>query len=405
MANPDNNCVYLAMTRRQAKKNIWPILKVLNRKFNLNLDFNETDLEVRLTNGSFIMLVGCDDSRQVDKLRGNHYELVVVDEAASFGISLDNLIDDVIGPALLDNDGTFAMIGTPGAACVGPFHDVTNIGKDGWSVHKWTVFDNVNLPKAKAGIEHLKQIRGWDDNDPTYLREYCGRWVRDANSLVYSFTVANVVDQLPKFEHHVLGVDLGFDDATALSVVSWNDREKVAYIHDSTKESGCVVSEVADKITSYTRRYAFDRIVVDQGGLGKMIVQELSQRYQLPLHAAEKSDKAGMIKFMNSDLKSGRVKVLAGDDWTKEAQILQWDETHRREDGRFQNHVTDCVLYAYRESRHWLSREEIAPPKSGTSEFYAKLESDLENLLVKRIKSCQNEDLASEIDTLEERYG
>ena len=169
--------------------------------------------------------------------------------------------------------------------------------------------------------------------------------------------------------------------------------------------SGCVVSEVADKITSYTRRYAFDRIVVDQGGLGKMIVQELSQRYQLPLHAAEKSDKAGMIKFMNSDLKSGRVKVLAGDDWTKEAQILQWDETHRHEDGRFQNHVTDCVLYAYRESRHWLSREEIAPPKSGTSEFYAKLESDLENSLVKRIKSCQNEDLASEIDTLEERYG
>jgi len=211
--------------------------------------------------------------------------------------------------------------------------------------------------------------------------------VRDESSLVYKFTKNNVIQVLPEnLTHHILGVDLGFDDATALSDISFGDIEPKVYIHNSFKQSHCIVSDVAALIKARCDKVKYERIIIDQGGLGKMIVAELNSRWQLPLTAAEKSDKAGIIALLNSDLQVGRVNVVQNDLWIEEAEILQWDIAHRKENSAYANHVCDAVLYGYREARHWLNKGATVNPLANSSEALAQWEKDYEKSLVKKIK-------------------
>ena len=77
---------------------------------------------------------------------------------------------------------------------------------------------------------------------------------------------------------------------------------------------------------------------------------------------------------MNSDLAAGNILVNELSDLVDEWRLLQWDEDRRKEDGRFDNHLADACLYAWRESKHFTHEEAILPPSRGTPEYYKKLE-------------------------------
>ena len=86
-----------------------------------------------------IYLVGADsneDERQ--KLLGQKFVLVVIDEAQAFGIDLRQLVYGVLKPAVADYRGTIILTGTPGNPIKGLFFDVTNGREAGWSGHRWT---------------------------------------------------------------------------------------------------------------------------------------------------------------------------------------------------------------------------------------------------------------------------
>src|SRR5690606_29067747 len=110
------------------------------------------------------------------------------------------------------------LIGTPGAILAGPFYEITT-GKGSkdhgtvrfwsereskkratWSVHSWTAEDNTACPWIWAeyddegnlvgGALFDKQEAGWDDDHPTWLREYRAKWVPDDSALVYAYARA-----------------------------------------------------------------------------------------------------------------------------------------------------------------------------------------------------------------------
>ena len=91
---PNVSCLYIALTRGSAKKIIWKdCLKFINRKYKLNLVFNETELSVRFPNGSILYCMGMDDSEsEQEKALGQKFKLVVIDEAASFRQDLRQII-------------------------------------------------------------------------------------------------------------------------------------------------------------------------------------------------------------------------------------------------------------------------------------------------------------------------
>ena len=80
---------------------------------------------------------------------------------------------------------------------------------------------------------------------------------------------------------------------------------------------------------------------------------------------------------MNSDLASGYVLIDENSELLDEWRLLQWDDDRRKEDPRFENHLSDACLYAWRESKHYTFATELVAPKVGSPEYYAMLEEQM----------------------------
>ena len=393
--HPDSLSAYIGLTRTSAKRLMWMELKRANRKYHIGMRFNNSELVATLPNNSQIILTGANDEADIDKLRGSAYRLVVLDEAASFGAHMEVLVQEVLEPALIDYNGTLAMIGTPNAACSGTFFHATTNPAFGYSNHHWTIMDNPHIPHAKDWLDKRMLQKKWEIDNPVYLREWRGQWIRSVDSLVYKYSEEkNFYDSLPFHEHdfeYILGIDLGYEDATAFVVGAYSPDLPHFYVVDTFKESKLLPSEIAQKVYDYNEIYNFTSMVADTGGLGKSIVEEMRQRWALPILPAQKKNKAAYIELMNSDLAAGNILVNGLSDLVDEWRLLQWDEDRRKEDGRFDNHLSDACLYAWRESKHFTHEEEFLPPERGSPEFHKKWENDYWNKVAAKIEDTHDE--------------
>lgn len=381
-------CVYIARTREAAKRILWSSLKEANLRFRLNIKFNNADLIAIFPNQSKIMFTGANDASDIDKLRGAAFSLAVLDEAAFFNVNLKELVNEVLTPALLDKDGSLVMISTPNSLCHGFFYDITEKGTYNFSVHRWTVKDNPHMQHAVRAIKKDIDNGILDVTDPSYKREYLGIWVRDDQEIVYNYGQENLFEDRPvsdKWEY-VLGIDLGYHDATAFVVVAWSPDFPTLYIIDEFKQTKMLTSDVEAKIHRFMKDYDFTAIVMDSGGgASKMLLETLKERSGIPLKAAHKSgDKIGMIKVMNSDLKARNVKIKRGMEILIEWDKLQYNKSGTAEDRRFDNHLSDACFYAWQESRHFLYEEKEMPVIPGSPEYFRRLEDEMEEKLLER---------------------
>ena len=99
---------YIAPFYRQAKDTAWTYLKEASAPFvSSRKEIRESELRVRLVNGSWITLYGSDNP---DTLRGIYLDGVVLDE---FGDCRPSLWTEVVLPTLADRNGFAVFIGTP----------------------------------------------------------------------------------------------------------------------------------------------------------------------------------------------------------------------------------------------------------------------------------------------------
>ena len=383
---------YIAPTRKQAKQLLWKELKRLSRHYQLTIEFNETDLEARVSNGSVIMLAGADKVDSIEKFRGLAFLEVVLDESASFKRHIEDLVEEVLKPTLEDYDGSITLIGSPGKALVGLFFRAST-SDSVWSRHHWTVLDNRHFPRwakrrdwrkrAASWLEQMRKREQWGEDDPTYLREWLGKWVRDDSTLVYVYDPKkNASASLPRGHSwsYVLGVDLGFDDDTAFVVEAFTDDLPAAYIVHAEKRSGMDVEDVAERARELEEKFGgFRSRVIDTGGLGKMVATTLVRKKKIFFKPAEKTHKQAFQADLNADLRKSRIKVLpAAAPIVGEWEQLQKDETGA-EDDRFPNHCADAGLYAHRECRHYLWKPRERKPAHGTTEYWKAEEAALES--------------------------
>lgn len=396
---PGTISVYIALTRKSAKRIMWGTLKEIFIKSGCytGTKWNNSELVVELPNGSQIYLTGASDEDDKETLRGNKYALVLVDECASFKSHFQEMLDEVIEPALIDLNGTLALLGTPSAACVGHFYDATTSSDLGYSVHHWTIHDNPFIPNARGWLENRMLQKKWTKNHPVYLREWCGRWVKSADSLVYKFDENKNTykrSERPQELYFVLGVDFGWDDKNAFCVVGFHPKEPHVYVCETYAKGEMLIEQTAQKIKDLQAFYGgFVKMVVDTGGLGKQISQELIARHSLAVEPADKLGKQAFIELVNSDFNEEKVKVPIDDrSFIDEMHLLQWDESKpgkRCEDSRFENHRCDAFLYAYKEAKHYLFRPEPKKPLPGSK---ADLDAKEKALVEQRQRSVMGQE-------------
>lgn len=400
--NPGSICVYLALTRKSAKRILWPVLKNLAKKHKFPLEFKDGELIVEHANGSQLVLMGANDEGTAENLRGSPYHLVVLDEVASFRGHIDQMIEEIIEPALVDYDGDLLLIGTPSSDFTSLFYYATT-GKNKpeaddsddaddlkyeWAAFKWTMFDNPYLKGAADYVRRLKKKKKWADDNPKLLREYYGLWAKSSDELVYRYNpLKNMYVVCPKVEEYVLGIDLGFNDSTAFIVWGYNRAYPDLYLMYSHKQSGLTPSQIGAHIDGLRGEYDFTAIVCDEGGLGKSIAEEFRTRFGVPVKAAEKTQKRAFIELMNGDLIDGKIKIPEHGADGKDHPLaiewgeLLWDRSRKLENPTCENHLADAALYSWREARHYLFETEAPPIETNSPEHWQQREQEFKDAI------------------------
>ena len=239
---------------------LWEALQAVDRRFGLHAKFHHSLFLATLGNGATIQIVGADTVEAADKLRGGNYPEALVDEAGSFrDYVLQYLLNEVLGPALLDHGGTLVLSGTPGARPIGTYYEAC-MGEGPWERWHWTFRDNIAIPfdrpspaepytaperaaAREAWFAELLAANGWTEATPFVRREFFGEWVTDTDRMAYRLAPFNYrgVELPPSFHKSPdrwtfgLGIDLGYNDPSAFVVVgrerggeigraSWRER-------------------------------------------------------------------------------------------------------------------------------------------------------------------------------------
>ena len=356
---------YICLTAVSARRIMWPVLKEFDERYQLGLKFHDHELIAELPeNGSAIFCVGGDDARKVEALRGGKPARIRIDDAGSFPRALLRyLCEDVLDASLMDHDGDMSLVGTPNAACVGYFHDITT-GKNPdvarVSTHHWTVLDNVHIPHAAEWLERKRLSKHWSVDNPVYQREYMGHWIRDTDSLVFRFDRARHMKESAAVPTWcVLGVDLGVKESeatTAFVVVGWNKHDRTTHALYAKKCARMNPETVGEEIAELMKKFPISLVVVDEGGLGKGYADMWRARGNLGVGvvAAEKREKLTYVEFLNAELDSGRMTLAEkAEPLAAELEMLQWDEDRKGYDDRFADHACDAFLYSWRACHAW----------------------------------------------------
>lgn len=400
LENPGTNHLYIALTRESAKKIAWKdCLKVINRKYKLGIRFNEAYLVAHLPNGSQISLMGVDVSeKEKEKLLGQKFKLVIIDESASFTIDLRELVYVILKPAVADLNGTICLIGTPGNITKSLYYDICAGKEAGWSLHKWQASDNPYMKDAwERELAEIAEDRPLYMETAQFKQHYLGQWVVDDTKLVYTYNRdKNSYHELPKHPRgewtYNLGVDLGYNDDTAFSIVAYHEHDKNLYIVNTYKSSKMDITDVAYRIKKYQTDFDLSTIIVD--GANKQAIAEMQNRHNLPLKSADKTGKSDFINLLNDELIQGRIKIhdINGRHLVEEMQALIWDDkgVERKEHAACANHLCDATLYVWRYCYQYYSEKDLPAPKPYTDEWYKREADRMEEILIEQLNREAN---------------
>lgn len=438
LLTPNARIFCINETREEVRRIVWQGgnndgLSYLLDRLAIVHDFNKTDLRLALPNGAIVQLVGADDERQVNKLRGTPFHELWPDEAQKLR-HLDALINEVASASQKDFGGSIILTGTPSEDISSMFYRITRQdGKrdKGWEVHEGSVTENpwfgaTPAERYQRVIQAELDRTGKLVDDPVIQRELFGRWVLTDARYVYPvhrvpphelhyapvralgdgrIDIAAAVADLPTDPYgrprewrFAIGADLGYSP-DPFAIVVW----AFAAGHRGLYEIGswCQTKLIPDQQLAELERVYRDcclfgpvaEFVADAGG-AKGVVAGWALGYQertgIPISEAKKSNKRTHIDLFGGDIESRRVFLREGGVLSQEMHSLPWKVTGTGEyiendakakDGskKYPNHAADAALYIHRAIAPYLNWEIIDEPKTKDQIAEERIAEHLEN--------------------------
>ena len=409
------------------------------------VEVREADLCLEFSNGSQIALFGLKDERSLGKQRGGAKHVVWVDEAQDIA-HLERFYKATITAALSDYEGEMWLTGTPGVDCAGMFYLVTADEEadrlEGWEVHTIAVVDNPYFghvvsqdstyyvednrgrrhgpyqdstlaEEAAVGIRwentagQAKRDNGWSDDDPDFIREWLGRWVKTDARYVYPVhavprhvlvfapvrTAPNPIDasHAPWYDHdaavadlprrpgrgrnyewlYAIGADFGYQQ-TPFAITMWAFTFDLPDIYE-------MLSWKQHKVLPDDQRAYLEflwntvpNVVAfagDPAGQKAADLEAWRTRFSIPIDDADKAAKGTWQNLLAGDIRKGHVHYRENSALLHEHRHLVYlptkpgkapkdDEFRRIADGTVPgNDCADGGLYAYRFMHHHLFRD------------------------------------------------
>ena len=431
---PNITSLYITLTQSNARNIIWGDLMKIIEEHDLEFKIDNTRLSIKNpANGSKFIVAGAKDRQEIEKYRGWKLYKCYIDECQSFRPYIEELVNDIITPALRDLQGTLYLTGTPGPIPAGYFHKCTT--SDLWNNHHWTAFENPYMNNFKGHANYnpeLKTIKleeilaeertmkGISESDPGYQRETFGIWVEDPDSLVYKFNhQLNITNNLPSIDDkhltYIFGIDIGFNDADAIAVLGYHSKHKVMYLMEEKLVRKQDITSLVGQIKALQATYKPVKMVMDAGALGKKVQEEIQQRHGLNIEAAEKHRKNEFIELLNDDLRTAKFKTFPGSEFEADTKLLQWDRQSKinnpekpKVSSIYHSDITDAVLYGWRECRHYLSEPDKEKLDKSSNEYMLKQERIEAEKMQQKLENPEEfeimEEFASDMDQIAEDF-
>lgn len=249
---PNRTILYIAPTYRQAKTVVWDELKTKLIDLKWVKKINETDLTIRLVNGSKISLRGSDNP---DSLRGIGIDFVVFDEFADVD---PTTWEFVIRPALATTQGHALWIGTPKGKG-NHFYDLYEWAgaQDDWETFKFTSIEGGQIPPEE--IELAKQ----EMDERTFRQEFLADWVDYKGLVYYAFNEMHIQKHTDAIDDIYIGMDFNIDPGSA--VIATRNKEGL-HIFDEIELRNSNTFEMVEEIQ---KRYPKSRVIVFPDPAGK----------------------------------------------------------------------------------------------------------------------------------------
>jgi len=235
---------YIAPTFQQARDIAWTQLKRECKQAARVI--NETRLEIELYNGSLIVLRGWE---AIETLRGQNFNLIVIDEVASmrnFWLAWQ----EVVRPTLTDFKGEVLFISTPKG--FNHFYDLFNLQEtdpDFKSFH-YSTYDNPFIPVEE--IDKAKKELSAERFAQEYMADF-----KKTEGLVYkefdrtrTIVTAQQIEAIRSGPHEVLvGIDFGYTNPCAVLTIL-RDRTDTLYVASEFYETKRTDADVADFVAT-----------------------------------------------------------------------------------------------------------------------------------------------------------
>jgi hypothetical protein len=320
---------------------------------------------IQFANGSSVLFKGNKDKAEADKMQGDKYRLVIIDEAQS-QCNMLYLVDTIIRPMLADySDSQLILTGTPPRR-KGTFFEAA-FNNPRWTTYSWSMFENPYVPDPELTIQEICKEKGVDRDSAFIQREFYGKIAYDTEAQIFKGykTYSGIVP--PEFipTHIYVGVDFGFADYNGIVTMAANVEQRQAYIIYERKFNKATVTEIIDCV-----REGFEngkRLLIERNPNAdlsncqiftdtneKSITYDLSQTYGLPAYCAYKYDKALAIEQLAEECRTGRILNIADGEVVNEFEqtLYKRDDldniTSEIDDG-YHPDITMALLYASRQ--------------------------------------------------------
>lgn len=395
----DSEYAYCALTRTSARNISWPIIRGLNRKFDLGLRLRESILRIEKPSGAACTFYGADRPDWMERLYGQKLRKVYIDEAAFYSANLRYLVNDVLEPAVTDLEGQITLMSRPGHNHAGLFYDACHGEDPGWSLHKWSWMHNPHIRKQTLKLIKRRTAANPDYLDSAYARRnWKNEWVAEVDNPVYNFNAERnglpreVGDKLLKIENidkwrFVCGIDFGWTHKTAFVVVGWRIDQPELFEFESYSESELSMDRICRRVKMYQEMYPGIRFIADPDG--KREYADLARRFGPRIQPAEKSQKRYWITLCNNELGAGRIKIVApaSSEHVAEMLSLRWlerkgdlvrDRNRELVEGTEPNDCCDAFLYAFRLAWNYRWTKEKKRPAHGSPAYFDELAEIME---------------------------
>ena len=246
-SKPDQTVWYIAPTHSMAKQIVWDKLKKKLLDLRWISKINETDLSIKLVNGSLIALRSAD---RPDRLRGLGLNMIILDE---FQDIQSEAFYEVLRPTLSDTGGSALFCGTPKGISNWAYdiYQQQNTDPDNWASFQYTTLDGGRVPP-----EEIAQARS-DLDERTFKQEYEASFETYSGQVYYNYGEHTITQEKIETPGTILvGMDFNIDPMSACVALR---TETGITIFDEITIYGSNTDEMVQELRN---RYRTQRITV-----------------------------------------------------------------------------------------------------------------------------------------------